>query len=169
MKRPSLISMMIIAIMFIAVVIMIILIVRVAVGGNNTGGLAKKYDDSISISSIEGDTNCTIERDGRRVNNSSQLHKDKTVDKFVFESFDVSSVNNMTTITFEIYNTSDKEEKLGKYELKVLDETYSVIGTIDDEIDNINANSRKKVSIKVRGDIANLFDIQINKTVIVNV
>ena len=169
MKRPSLISMIIIAVMAIAVVGIVILIVKAAIGGNNTIVRAQGNNSSISISSIEGDTNCTIERDGRRVNNSSELHKDKNVDNFVFESFEVSSINNITTITFEIYNTSDKEEKLGKYELKVLDDTYSIVGTINDEIDSINANSRKKVSIKVNGDIANLFDIQVNKTVVVNV
>ena len=169
MKRPSLISMIIIAVMAIAVVGIVILIVQAAIGGNNTIVQAQGNNSSISISSIEGDTNCTIERDGRRVNNSSELHKDKNVDNFVFESFEVSSINNITTITFEIYNTSDKEEKLGKYELKVLDDTYSIVGTINDEIDSINANSRKKVSIKVNGDIANLFDIQVNKTVVVNV
>ena len=169
MKRPSLISMIIIAVMAIAVVGIVILIVQAAIGGNNTIVQAQGNNSSISISSIEGDTNCTIERDGRRINNSSELNKDKNVDNFVFESFEVSSINNITTITFEIYNTSDKEEKLGKYELKVLDDTYSIVGTINDEIDSINANSRKKVSIKVNGDIANLFDIQVNKTVVVNV
>lgn len=159
-KRPSMFSI-IITIGIVLSVISVVLIIVTTVSKDS----GSKSIDIEKINSISGDENVVIDSDGSRINSSNSILSQKNVDGFIFDSFDVSTNNGISTLTFEIYNPEDKDRELGEYELKVLDEYSNVIGRITDNAETIEGLSRKTISLQIKGDIANLTDIQINKIV----
>lgn len=160
LKRPSMFTIYI----GIGIIILVIIIVSIFVG------VSKKTVENVdsdmnNIDSIAGEENVLIDEEGNKINTSNNTLSKKEVDGFIFDSFDISTSNGISTITFEIYNPSNEDKKLGEYQLEILDNTNSVIGRITDNVDIVESLSRKEVSLQLKGDIANLNDIRISKIV----
>lgn len=160
LKRPSMFTIFItLGIVFIVLAIVAIVITTVS---NDSGS---ESIDMEKIASISGEENVVIDSDGNRINSSKGILSQKNVDGFIFDSFDVSTNEGISTLTFEIYNPEEEDRELGEYELKVLDAYSNVIGRITDNAETIEGLSRKPVSLQLKGDISNLTDLQISKIV----
>lgn len=161
LKRPSMFTMFIT--IGIILVVTVIIIVIINLSGNKSGNYVS--DNMEKIDSIEGENNILVDSDGNKSNISNKLLSKRDVDGFIFDSFDISTNKGVSTISFEIYNSKDEERNLGEYELKVLDEYQNVIGRIVDNAGVMQALSRIEVSLSLKGDIANLSDIQVTKVI----
>ncbi len=168
-KRPSLISIIAILVIAILIVLIIVFTIKALTNGNQQNQSKNTITKDKVLNSIEGEQNCVVENDGRKINSSVELQTNKRVDDFIIESFEVSSLNNFTTITFDIYNTKNEDLEFGKYVLKIFDDSMNIVDTINDEVGIIEGLTRKTVSLKLEGDVANLFDIQVEKVISVKI
>ena len=160
LKRPSMFTILIT--LGVVLVLFAIVMIIVTTVSKDSGSTSLSMD---KIASISGEENVVIDSDGNRINSSKGILSQKSVDGFIFDSLDVSTNDGISTLTFEIYNPNSEDKKLGEYELKILDQYSNIIGRITDNAETIEGLSRKQVSLQIKGDIANLTDIQISKIV----
>ncbi len=160
-KRPSMFTIYII----IAIILVTISIVSIFINVSVSKKRNKDTVDLDNIDSIAGEENVLTDGTGNKINSSNKTVFRKEVDGFVFDSFNISSSEGVSTVTFEIYNPSSEEKTLGEYELKVMDENSDVIGRITDNAGTMEPLARREVSLQIKGDISNLTDIQVNKIV----
>lgn len=160
LKRPSMFSMFVI----LGIVAVVIIIVILALNISRVNIISSE-DDIEKIDSIEGNRNIAIDTDGEKSNISNEMLNKREVDGFIFDTFDITTKGGVSTISFEIYNPSNDDRELGEYELKVIDEYNNVIGRVVDNVGTLTGLSRREVSLNLKGDIANLTDIQISKIV----
>ena len=160
-KRPSMFTIYII----IAIILVVISIVSIFINVSVNNERKAKGIDLENVDSIAGEENVLTDGTGVKVNSSNKTVLRKEVDGFVFDSFDISSAEGISTVTFEIYNPASEEKTLGEYELKVLNENSDIIGRITDNAGTFDPLTRREVSLQIKGDISNLTDIQINKIV----
>ena len=159
-KRPSLFS-----VLVCLGVVLVGLVIIFVVMSSTSKKLNEDESEMSRIDSIEGDQNVVLDSDGNKVNSSKDTLSQKTVDGFIFDSFEISFKSGVSTITFEIYNPENEDKNLGEYELKVLDEYDNIVGRVVDNAGIIEGLQRKEVSLQLKGDISNLENIQINKIV----
>ncbi len=160
LKRPSIFSIVIIAAIVVTIIALVIMIVSTI-----TSGKGIIDEDIDKVDSISGNKNISVDEDGNKINISNDMLRKRESDGFVFDSFDITTKNGVSTIGFEIYNPSEEDRELGKYELKIIDEYGNVIGRVVDDAGVVSGLSRREVSLNVKGDIANLADIQISKII----
>lgn len=159
-KRPSLFS-----VLICLGVVLVVLIIIFVIMSSTSKKINGDESEMSRIDSIEGDQNVVLDSDGNKVNSSKETLSQKTVDGFIFDSFEISFKSGVSTITFEIYNPESEDKNLGEYELKVLDEYDNIVGRVVDNAGIIEGLQRKEVSLQLKGDISNLENIQINKIV----
>ena len=122
LKRPSIFSIVIIAAILVIIIALVIMIVSTITSGKGT------IDEDIDkVDSISGNKNISVDEDGNKINISNDMLRKRESDGFVFDSFDITTKNGVSTIGFEIYNPSEEDRELGKYELKIIDEYGNVI------------------------------------------
>lgn len=162
-RRPSIIT------VYIGIVIVVLIIaIILIVSGLKKGKKSDETSKMDRIKSIAGEENIVVDSEGNKLNSSSNMLSSREVDGFVFDNFDISTSSGISTISFEIYNPNEEDMKLGEYELKVLDGAGNTIGRITDNAGTIDGLSRKEVSLNIKGDIANLTDIEIKKIIYEN-
>ncbi len=164
MKRPSVFTMYII----IGVIIILIAVITILFIGHGGEKRTEELSGIDKVKSISGEENVEVDADGNKINSSSQILSRREVDGFIFDSFNVSTNSGISTITFEIYNPDSEDKELGEYEIKIVDSNGNMIGRLTDNAGVIEGLSRKEVSLQVKGDIANLTDLQIRKIVYEN-
>lgn len=106
----------------------------------------------------------TVSENGQKNNISSKIQETKTVENLEFSNFKISTLNNQTTITANVNNTTKSDISGFYFRIKALDESGNSIAEVEGLLDSvIKANSSSSIDIKASKDFANCYDIQIEK------
>ena len=105
-----------------------------------------------------------VSENGQKNNISSKIQETKTVENLEFSNFKISTLNNQTTITANVNNTTKSDIPGFYFRIKALDESGNSIAEVEGLLDSvIKANSSSSIDIKASKDFANCYDIQIEK------
>lgn len=151
--------------MIIVVLVVMLLVLKFYVFDNflkeDTKNVDEKAEVVDGVTDIEGEDYIKIE-DGVKINISQNLEEEKELDGFIFSDFYIYSVDGATRIEFDVENMLETREVLDDFKINVYTEKGKV-GRFSCKGDSFAAKQTKRLSVTVNADIANLYDIELEK------
>jgi len=149
----------------VAIVILILIIVMANI--NKKDSLSNDVNTNTLQQGNEGNTIVEefveVQEDGSKLNVSEQLSKTKVVDGLELTNIRVVENNNVTQVTADIKNPTDKT--LGDFpvDIKVLDKSGKEIATIGGFIDRVAPGETAELNASATVDFANAYDFEVIK------
>lgn len=126
--------------------------------------IQKSKKTNLETGNVSPEPFVTVSENGQKNNISSKIQETKTVENLEFSNFKISTLNNQTTITANVNNTTKSDISGFYFRIKALDESGNSIAEVEGLLDSvIKANSSSSIDIKASKDFANCYDIQIEK------
>lgn len=126
--------------------------------------IQKSKKTNLETGNVSPEPFVTVSENGQKNNISSKIQETKTVENLEFSNFKISTLNNQTTITANVNNTTKSDISGFYFRIKALDESRNSIAEVEGLLDSvIKANSSSSIDIKASKDFANCYDIQIEK------
>lgn len=148
----------------VAIVLLLVIIIGVKVKNNNKidpNADGQQTQNNVTNEIIEEFVE--VQEDGSKVNTSEELTKTKKVDGLEISNISVVENNNVTQVTAQIKNPTNKT--LGDFpvDIKVLDKNGKEIATIGGFIDRVAPGETAELNASATVDFANAYDFEIIK------
>ena len=150
----------------IIVLILVIIIVALLIWRNsrkenqiaeNNGGADSSQTDTNEVEEF-----VQVLDDGSKLNTSSELQTEKTLDGLKMTNIQLKASGGITTLLADVENTTDEkiEEKMVRVE--ILDKQGDTITEVKGVIDSVDPGKTVQLNIAVTADVANAYDFKIS-------
>lgn len=147
----------------IGILVLILVVVLVVVVTNNKKQSEEKKETSGNTQQSAKNNNVEMLDNGTKLNTSSELSKNKTVEGLEISNIQLKENGGISTLTADVKNTTKQDKESTNIKIEILDQTGKVLLTLKDSIKPVKAGETVKFSVAVTADVTNAYDFKITK------
>lgn len=152
----------ILLILVILVIIIVAIVVWKSIGKEETN----KIGEGVSIAqedSSKVEEYVQVLDDGSKLNTSSELQSEKTIDGLKITNIQLRESGGITTLLADVENTTGKKSDEKMIKISILDKEGKKITDVKGIIDAVEAGKSVQLNISVTADVANAYDFKISE------